>query len=153
MTGSIEDKLAKLRELVLSARPVPLSGSCIVNRGQVLEAIDEVVLSLPGQLAASQWILDTAQASIDDSKNEAARIIAEAQATASQLAADSELVQAAVEMAASVTAAAESEAEALRRETDLFIDSRMASFESVLHKTASQVTTARARLSERSGLD
>jgi hypothetical protein len=29
----------------------------------------------------------------------------------------------------------------------------MASFESVLHKTVSQVRTARARLSERSGLD
>ena len=34
-----------------------------------------------------------------------------------------------------------------------FIDSRMASFESVLHKTASQVKTARIRLAERSGLD
>ena len=42
---------------------------------------------------------------------------------------------------------------ALRRETDLFIDSRMAGFESVLHKTTSQVHTARARLAERSGLD
>ena len=38
-------------------------------------------------------------------------------------------------------------------ETDLFIDSRMAGFESVLHKTSSQVRTARARLAERSGLD
>jgi hypothetical protein len=42
---------------------------------------------------------------------------------------------------------------ALRRETDQFIDSRMAGFESVLHKTASQVKTARIRLAERSGLD
>ena len=48
---------------------------------------------------------------------------------------------------------AEEDVAALRRETDEFIDSRMASFESVLHKTASQVKTARARLAERSGLD
>ena len=34
----------------------------------------------------------------------------------------------------------------------MFIDSRMASFESVLHKTTSQVRTARSRLAERSGL-
>ena len=56
-------------------------------------------------------------------------------------------------IAAKVRADAESEAEALRRETDAFIDARMASFESVLHKTTSQVHTARARLAERSGLN
>ena len=33
------------------------------------------------------------------------------------------------------------------------MDSRMASFESVLHKTASQVKTARARLAEGSNMD
>ena len=38
-------------------------------------------------------------------------------------------------------------------EIDEFIDGRMAGFESVLHKTATQVRTARARLAERSGLD
>ena len=36
-------------------------------------------------------------------------------------------------------AEADHEAAALRREIDEFIDARMASFESVLHKTASQV--------------
>ena len=38
-------------------------------------------------------------------------------------------------------AEADEEAAALRREIDEFIDARMASFESVLHKTVSQVRT------------
>jgi hypothetical protein len=36
---------------------------------------------------------------------------------------------------------------------DRFIDSRMASFEAVLHKTTSHVASARQRLAERSSLD
>ena len=55
--------------------------------------------------------------------------------------------------AARIVAAAESDAAALRREADTFVDSRMASFESVLARTTSQVRTARARLVERSRLD
>jgi hypothetical protein len=66
---------------------------------------------------------------------------------------ESEIVRVAEEKASKIKADAEAEAQALRKETDLFIDSRMASFESVLHKTASQVKTARARLAERSDLD
>ncbi len=63
-----------------------------------------------------------------------------------------EVVRVAEEQAAKLRADAEADAAALRRETDEFIDSRMAGFESVLHKTASQVRTARSRLAERSGL-
>ena len=57
------------------------------------------------------------------------------------------------DQAAKIRADAEEEARALRRETDSFIDARMASFESVLHKTSSQVRTARVRLAQRSSLD
>ena len=63
----------------------------------------------------------------------------------------SQIVRVAEEQAAKIKADAEAEAAALRKETDLFIDSRMASFESVLHKTSSQVRTARARLDDHAG--
>jgi hypothetical protein len=62
-------------------------------------------------------------------------------------------VRVANDQSAQLLADAEEEAAALRRETDEFIDQRMAGFESVLHKTASQVKTARLRLAERSDLD
>ena len=53
------------------------------------------------------------------------------------------------QQAAKIRAAAEDDAAVLRREVDIYIDSRMASFESVLHKTTSQVSTARQRLAQR----
>jgi regulator of protease activity HflC (stomatin/prohibitin superfamily) len=148
-----EEKLTRLRELVLSARAMPMSASCVINRGEVLSAIDDVIAHLPDELADAQQVIDASSAKVAEGEAEANRILGDARQEASELAKDSAVVHEAEELAATIKADAEAEAAALRRETDVFIDSRMASFESVLHKTTSQVHTARARLAERSGLD
>jgi F0F1-type ATP synthase membrane subunit b/b' len=148
-----EEKLARLRELILNARAMPMSASCVINRGDVLSAIDDVIDNLPDEIADAQHILDTSQAKISDGEAEAGRILADAREHAATLAKHSEVLRVAEQRAAELLAEAEEEAAALRRETDEFIDSRMASFESVLHKTASQIRIARSRLAERSGLD
>jgi hypothetical protein len=151
--GTAEERLEHLRELIVSARSMPMSASCVINRAEVLTAIDEVIRQLPGEIAAAQQVIDSAQTKITDGEVEAGRILVEAREQAAQLAQHSEVVRVAREKAAQLTAEAEVEAEALRRETDVFIDARMAGFESVLHKTSSQVRTARARLAERSALE
>lgn len=148
-----EAKLARVREMILSARAMPMSASCVINRGEVLSAIDDVIDSLPDEIADAQQVIDSSQSKIAEGEAEASRILGEAREQVGELARSSEVVRVAEEIAAKVKADAEAEAEALRRETDVFIDSRMAGFESVLHKTTSQVHTARARLAERSGLD
>ena len=148
-----EEKLARLRELILNARAMPMSASCVINRGDVLSAIDDVIENLPDEIADAQDIIDRSQAKIAEGEAEAGRILAEAREHAAKLAQHSEMVRVAEQQAAQMRADAEEDAAALRRETDEFIDSRMAGFESVLHKTASQVKTARIRLAERSGLD
>ncbi len=148
-----EEKLSQLRELILSARAMPMSASCVINRGEVLSAIDEVIRNLPDEIADAQGVIDDAQGKVAEGEAQAARIMAEAREHASGLAQHSEVIRVAEASAARLRSDAEAEAAALRRETDTFIDSRMASFESVLNKTASQVKTARVRLAERSGLD
>jgi chromosome segregation ATPase len=148
-----EEKLAQLRELVLSARAMPMSASCVINRGDVLSSIDEVIDHLPDELGDAQRVIDRSSAKIAEGEAERERLVAEAKNEVARLARESEIVKTAETMAAKILADAEQEAAALRKETDLFIDSRMASFESVLHKTSSQVRTARGRLAERSNLD
>jgi len=150
---SAEEKLTQLRELVLNARAMPMSASCVVNRGEVLSAIDEVIDNLPEEISDAQRVIDRSQAKIAEGAAESQRLLAKAREDVERLARESEIVRAAEKIAATIKAEAESEAQALRKETDLFIDSRMAGFESVLHKTSSQVRTARARLAERSNLD
>ncbi|HKX16058.1 MAG TPA: hypothetical protein VJN19_12750 [Propionibacteriaceae bacterium] len=148
-----EAKLAYLRELILNARAMPMSASCVINRSEVLAAIDDVIGNLPNEIADAQQVIDMAAFKIAEGEAEASRILAEARDHAANLAQHSEVVRVAEQIAAQMRADADEEATALRRETDEFIDARMASFESVLHKTVSQVRTARARLAERSGLD
>lgn len=150
---SAEDRLARLRELIVTARSMPMSASCVVNRSEVLAAIDDVIENLPRELVDAQQVIDSAQAKTTEGEAEVGRILAQAREQAGRLAQHSEVLRAAEEKAAELVAEAQAEAEALRREVDTFIDARMASFESVLHKTSSQVKTARARLAERSALD
>jgi hypothetical protein len=151
--GTAEEKLAYLRELILNARAMPMSASCVINRSEVLAAIDDVIENLPEEIADAQRVIDTSASKVAEGVAEAGRILAEAREHAASLAQHSEVVRVAEQVAVQVRSEADQEAAALRREIDEFIDARMASFESVLHKTASQVRTARARLAERSGLD
>jgi cell division septum initiation protein DivIVA len=147
--STTEDRLAQLRELIASARSMPMSASCVINRAEVLRMIDDIAAQLPVEIAEARSVIEEQRAKVADGEAEAARIIAEANEHALQQAGHSAQVRVAEERAARIIADAEAEAEALRREVDVFIDSRMAGFESVLAKTESQVRTARKRLAER----
>ncbi|MDO5684220.1 MAG: hypothetical protein Q4G46_15525 [Propionibacteriaceae bacterium] len=138
--------LDELRELISQAKSVPMSASCVVNRADVLALVDRIRAALPEELGRAQGLLANSDA-------EAAAIVDAARAKATQLAKDHEIVREAQEIAADLRRTTEQECADLRRETDVFIDSRLASFESELHRTSSQVATARQRLSERSALD
>jgi hypothetical protein len=58
--GSAEEKLAYLRDLIVNARAMPMSASCVINRGEVLAAIDDVIANLPEEIADAQRVIDTA---------------------------------------------------------------------------------------------
>src|SRR3954454_56282 len=108
-----EEKLTRLRELVLNARSMPMSASCVVNRGEVLAAIDEVIDQLPDEISDAQRVIDGAQAKIAEGEAESQRLVAKARAEAEKLARDSEVTRVAEEQAAKIKADAEAEAAAL----------------------------------------
>ena len=148
-----EAKLSKLRDLVANARSMPMSASCVVNRNEMLAAIDDVIDNLPDEIADAQDVIENSREALAAGEAEAERITEQANQRAAELATETEVIKVAERKAAAIVASAESDAAALRREADAFVDSRMASFESVLARTSSQVRTARARLAERSKLD
>ena len=92
-----EEKLARLRELILNARSMPMSASCVINRGDVLAAIDDVIDNLPDEIAEAQSVIDASQAKIAEGEAEAGRILAEAREQAPTLAKHSEVVRVAEE--------------------------------------------------------
>lgn len=147
---TVQNRLKTLRDLIASARSMPMSASCVINRAEALAAIDDLAENLPGELAEARGVLADRDATVSEGEAEAQRIITEARDQAAGQASGSSQAQAAQKRASQIIADARSEAEAFREEADIFVDARMASLESVLAKTNSQVRTARRRLAERS---
>ena len=110
--GTAEEKLAYLRELILNARAMPMSASCVINRSEVLAAIDDVIDNLPDEIADAQQVIDTSASKVAEGEAEAGRILAEAREHAASLAQHSEVVRVAEQVAAQMRSEADQEAAA-----------------------------------------
>ncbi|MDR1711437.1 MAG: hypothetical protein LBR58_06245 [Propionibacteriaceae bacterium] len=145
--------LAKLRELVTDAKSVPMSASCMVNRKEALALLDEALVAYRSDVSEAQRVTENSLATLERAQEEAEIIIRAAEEKASYLATQDEVFAQAKQKAAQLEVRSIEEADALRRETDAYIDQRIASFEAALQKTINQVQTMRARLADRSQLD
>jgi cell division septum initiation protein DivIVA len=117
-------KVSEIRQIVAEARSMPMSASAVINRGEMLTYLDEL-----------------------------AGLISRAQADRQGWASETDVYRLAQGEADKVLDTARREAEALRRETDEYIDERLANFELTLQKTMEAVARGRDRLRGRSDLD
>ena len=69
--GDLCDLLEHLRELVETARSMPLSNSAIVNRDEVLELLDETMERLPEELRQARWLLKEREEFLERARREA----------------------------------------------------------------------------------
>jgi vacuolar-type H+-ATPase subunit H len=142
----VHDKLDELSSLVESARAMPMSASCVVNRGQVLDLLDDVRALLPDALAQADDVLGNREDIVAAARREADEIIADARAQAHEMVSDHEVYRAAVAEADAVRADAEAESSRMRRETDDYVDAKLANFEVALHKTIAAVQKGRDKI-------
>lgn len=140
------DKLADLTKLFEDARAMPMSASCIVNRGEVLALLDLVQRTLPADLARAEELLAERDKVIDLGHQEAERLLERAREEQHRLVSQSEVAREADEEAGQILAAAQVEAQAMRAEVDDYVDSKLANFEVVLTKTLQAVGRGRDRL-------
>nr|WP_240188262.1 DivIVA domain-containing protein [Nakamurella flavida] len=88
--------------IVEEARGVPMTGSCVVPRGDVLELLDDVREALPGEVDDAQDVLDhrdamiadarsSAETTVADARTEADRLVTEAHASASDTVSSAQL--------------------------------------------------------------
>ena len=149
----VHAKLDELTALIDNARAMPMSASCVVNRAEVLAHLDEVRALLPTEIGEAQRILGDKGAVVDEGRQEAERIIEEAQAERARLISRSEVMREASREAERTLKAAEADAERMRLEIDDYVDGKLANFEVVLHKTLQAVEKGRAKISGRHELD
>lgn len=142
----LTEKLDEIVAYVESARSMPMSASCIVNRGQLLAMLDEIRELIPAELRRAEEILADREAVIEQGRQEAARIIDAAREERAQMISDQEVHRAAVEEAERLLAEARREAEEMRREVDDYVDTKLANFEIVLNKTLAAVLRGREKI-------
>ncbi|MBI1377744.1 MAG: hypothetical protein GC157_09730 [Frankiales bacterium] len=133
----VHDKLDELSTLVEGARAMPMSASCVVNRGQVLDLLDDVRALLPHSLAQADDLLGNREDIVAAAREEAEGILADARRHAAEMVSEHEVYRAAV---------AEAESARMRRETDDYVDAKLANFEVALHKTIAAVQKGRDKI-------
>jgi cell division septum initiation protein DivIVA len=149
----IHDKLDELGEVIESARAVPMSASCMVNRDDVLALLDQVRRQLPSDLTRADALLADAEGVRAQARLQGEEIIAGAHEEKMRLVSETEVQAQAEREAGRIIAGAEAEAERMRREIDDYIDAKLANFELVLTKTLEAVARGRDKIAGRRAVE
>jgi len=140
------EKLTTAIAMVEEARGVPLSASCVLHRGEILEILDGARAALPSDLETARKILASRDSLIEEGRASAEALIASAREEVSRMIEQTAIVSAAREEAQHILDDAHLEADAEREEVEKYIDSRLATLEVILNKTSDAVARGRERL-------
>lgn len=149
----IHDRLEDLADTIEGARSMPMSASCMVNRHEVLEAIDEIRRLLPANLTKADALLADADHVLELARQQGEEIIAAGHQEKMRLVSESEVQAQAEREAGRIIAAAEAEAQRMQREIDDYIDAKLANFEIVLTKTLEAVARGRDKIQGRRAVE
>jgi len=149
----VQDRIDALISLVENARAMPMSASCVLNRGEVLGMLEEIRKALPEELQQAQVLLREREAVLEEGRREAEMIVISAREQRGSLVNDTEVAREAATRAETVKADALQEAYAIRREVDDYVDAKLANFEVVLNKTLAAVQRGRDKLRGRDEMD
>ena len=149
----VHERLARIRSAVETARAMPMSASAVVNRAELLAELDALEAEQTQAFADVRRVAADREGMVAEGRSEAEQIVAEAHRERDRLMGDTEVYRVAKIEADRMLAEAKAEAVELRRETDEYVDSRLANFEVSLMKTLEAVNRGRERLHGRSDLD
>ena len=140
------DRIQSAISMVEEARGVPLSASCVVHRGELLDLLDAVRNTLPQDFAVAQQIIDTREQIIEEARSSADAYIAHGREEVSRMVEHTEIVSAAHAEAKKILAAVDEDARVEREQVEAYIDSRLATLEVILNKTLDTVQRGREKL-------
>ncbi|CAN5434752.1 hypothetical protein BH18ACT8_BH18ACT8_05470 [soil metagenome] len=143
-------KLAQARRRVERARGLPMSSSCVLNRAELLDQLDELATMLRTALEAANTVVTDRDDVVAQGRADAERIVAQAYVEHERLICETEVYRQAQRISDDVLSVAREEAATLRREIDEYVDERFASLELSLQKTLDAVARGRRHLQGRS---
>ena len=149
----VQDDVTQLRRLVEKARAMPMSASCVINRTEALELIDQLTVHLTKAFEHATRLDAERSQIVRRARDEAELIVTEAQTRQDDLVSDSEVFRLASRQAEQLLSAAAEESQMLRRDADDYVEGRLAALETSLQATLEAVTRGRSRLRGRNPLE
>lgn len=132
--------------MVEEARGVPLSASCVVHRGEILELLDEARSALPIDFNSAQKVISARDAIIEEGRLSAEQMVSMAREDVSRMVEQTSIVQLARDEARKILDGARAQGMAEKAEVEEYIDGRLATLEVILNKTQDAVARGRERL-------
>src|SRR5665647_1739103 len=123
----VHDRLNQLTVTVRSAKTMPMSASCLVNRAEMLDILERLHDDLPADLDQADALLSERVAVLGAGREQVERILEDARREREQL----------IE----------------QTDADDYVDRKLAEFEVLLGQLASQVNNGRLRLTARREAD
>jgi dsDNA-specific endonuclease/ATPase MutS2 len=140
------EKLSTAITLIEEARGVPLSASCVVHRGEILEILEGARIALPQDLSTAESILAQRDNLVEEGRSSAEQMIASAREEVARMIEQTAIVQSARDEAQRILDDARGQAAQERAEVESYIDGRLATLEVILNKTLDAVARGRERL-------
>jgi cell division septum initiation protein DivIVA len=149
----LKDKLEEIVAAIESARAMPMSASCLVNRAELLGLLDEMRDLIPAEVQRAETVLHDRDEVVETGRREAERIIAGAHQERLRLVQETAVYREAASEADRVRDEADRDAHQVRQEVDEYVDSKLANFEIVLNKTLAAVLRGREKLQGRNEME
>jgi hypothetical protein len=146
MTMDSIEKINTALTLVDEARGVPLSASCVVHRGELMEILEGAREAMPVDLNMAEKIIADRDRLIEEGRTSAESMIATAREDVARMVEQTAIVQSARDEAQRILDDARDLAEQERQEVEAYIDGRLATLEVILNKTMEAVSRGRERL-------
>jgi hypothetical protein len=140
------EKLNSAITMVEEARSVPLSASCVVHRGEILEILEGAREVLPSDLSTAEGIIAERDRIFEEGRVSAESMIATAREDVARMVEQTAIVQSARDEAQRILDDARDIAAQEREEVEAYIDGRLATLEVILNKTMEAVARGRERL-------
>jgi cell division septum initiation protein DivIVA len=140
------ERIDEIIAMVESARAVPMSRNCLIDRKEMIEALEDLRHELPIELRRAANLLEERDKIIAAGKAEAERIIAEGEREHARLVSVHEIVVSAEHEANRIITEARQEAQRLRDEVDEYVDTALANFEQFLTRALASIERGRDKM-------
>ncbi|NLM11886.1 MAG: ATPase [Clostridiaceae bacterium] len=138
--------LEALEDAIEGGVSVPFSGKCMVDRGEILEIIQDIRLKLPDDIKQAKWVSKERARILAEAQQEADNIIKNAESRIAAMVDEHEISRKAYEQAEVIITNAKKNAREIRLGTREYADNILSKVEEILEDTLEVIKANRNEL-------